>query len=586
MAKTTRTAYQSNAGQRDKTNTDWIVRLAQVQQAASVDAARGLVFEVVGGWWEAALRGAPHQRHWSLRDLDVERATITGSVAAQARQLGADLADLSVAEANGLVGRLYACCLPSDLRAKTGVFYTPAPLVGLLLDRTEEGGHVWTRGKVLDPSCGGGAFLVQVAQRMMRALKSSSPEIACSALNSRIVGWELDPFAAWITQVSLDIATLPVTTKAGRMLSPVTVVRDSLTSFTDGEGRFALVVGNPPFGKVKDNEHIRSVFGRSRFGHPNLYGLFTDLAVRLAAPSGGRIAYLTPGSFLSGHYFKRLRQLLVSECPPVTLDFITSRRDVFDDVLQEVVLSTFQRGRPNGTVRCRSVSVNARGLDVADVGEANVASGEAPWVLPRAPEDHAIVAAMSQMSSRLSDWGYRVSTGPLVWNRHKDRLYDRPAAGRVPVIWAESVKRDGKFSTSGSKRSHKAWFEARPADRAMLVDQPCVLVQRTTAREQHRRLISAALPQSLIKKHGQITVENHLNMVVATTGAPKVPAPALARFLASRIADRAFRCINASVAVSASELESMPLPPANTVLAALAADDPEGALNRLYGVCG
>jgi hypothetical protein len=28
---------------------------------------------------------------------------------------------------------------------------------------------------------------------------------------------------------------------------------------------------------------------------------------------------------------------------------------------------------------------------------------------------------------RLADYGYAVSTGPLVWNRHKDQLSDRPS---------------------------------------------------------------------------------------------------------------------------------------------------------------
>ncbi|MBV1800176.1 hypothetical protein [Siccirubricoccus sp. G192] len=47
-------------------------------------------------------------------------------------------------------------------------------------------------------------------------------------------------------------------------------------------------MGNPPFGKVKDTAVIRARFARSLHGHPNLYGLFTDLAVHLAKPAGGR----------------------------------------------------------------------------------------------------------------------------------------------------------------------------------------------------------------------------------------------------------------------------------------------------------
>jgi adenine-specific DNA-methyltransferase len=41
----------------------------------------------------------------------------------------------------------------------------------------------------------------------------------------------------------------------------------------------------------------------------------------------------------------------------------------------------------------------------------------------------------------------------------------------------------------------------------------------------------------------------------------KVSPPAVVALLNSSIADEAFRCISGSVAVSAFELESMPLPP-------------------------
>ena len=97
---------------------------------------------------------------------------------------------------------------------------------------------------------------------------------------------------------------------------------------------------------------------------------------------------------------------------------------------------------------------------------------------------------------------------------------------------------------------------------------PCVLVQRTTAKEQQRRLIAAAMPASFVKKHGAVIVENHLNMILPKgKRRPKVSAAALSAFLNSSIADEAFRCISGSVAVSAFELEALPLPPASKMAA-------------------
>jgi adenine-specific DNA-methyltransferase len=58
-----------------------------------------------------------------------------------------------------------------------------------------------------------------------------------------------------------------------------------------------------------------------------------------------------------------------------------------------------------------------------------------------------------------------------------------------------------------------------------------------------------------------VVVENHVNMLHSTVASPPVSHGVLAAFLNSGAADRAFRCVSGSVAVSAYELESLPLPP-------------------------
>ena len=63
-----------------------------------------------------------------------------------------------------------------------------------------------------------------------------------------------------------------------------------------------------------------------------------------------------------------------------------------------------------------------------------------------------------------------------------------------------------------------------------------------------------------METHGAVVIENHLNMLRPLSERPAVPAAALAAFLNSDAADRAFRCVSGSVAVSAYELEALPLP--------------------------
>lgn len=210
-----------------------------------------------------------------------------------------------------------------------------------------------------------------------------------------------------------------------------------------------------------------------------------------------------------------------------------------------------------------------------------------PWILPRTPQDAPLIEAASKMRYRLKDYGYKVSTGPLVWNRNKDRLKDQPGPKHVPVIWSEAVTQAQRFAWKADLRQHKPFYERRSDKDSNVVKMGCVLLHRTTAKEQHRRLIAAELPQELIDRHGGVAVENHLNMVKLSPKAKagqKVSTSVLAAFLQSVVADRIFRCISASVAVSASELEAIPMPPPEQLAAAMASSDPEAALRRLYGI--
>ena len=193
--------------------------------------------------------------------------------------------------------------------------------------------------------------------------------------------------------------------------------------------------------------------------------------------------------------------------------------------------------------------------------------GQAPWLLPRAPDQIALTRQLREMPHRLADYGYGVSTGPLVWNRFKPQLQATKGKRAYPVVWAECVTSDGRFIWRTERRNHAPWFSADlPRDRWLMVDQPCVLLQRTTAKEQARRLIAAEMPASFVLKHGAAIVENHLNMVRPIVATPTIPSAAIATLLNSHAADAAFRCINGSVAVSAFELEAMPVPPPAVML--------------------
>ena len=485
------------------------------------------------------------------------RTTLDPAAAELAGAIGRTAGKLPQLEALHHLTSLYAALLPEPYRGKVGAFYTPPCLAMRLLDQAEEAGLDWTTAKVLDPAAGGGVFLVHAATRMLRALSKCEPKLAVRQIGNRLHGLELDPYAASLAQVSLEVVLAGL---LGEGEGAPSFVRVCDTLEEPPKATFDLVIGNPPYGRITLKGEARKRYARSLYGHANLYGVFTDVALRWAK-RGGLIAYLTPTSFLAGQYYSALRGLLAEEAPPLGIDFVHGRKGVFEDVLQETLLAVYRKGGRQTRAQIHYLTVtNEIMAQVSRNGTVGLpALATQPWLAPRSPEHSVLIAKIESMPNRLNDLGYSVSTGPLVWNRHKSQLRQSLGKNIYPLVWAEAVTADGRFLYRAEKKNHAPYFEVEQGDAWLVASDPCVLVQRTTAKEQARRLIAAEMPAEFVEKHGGVVVENHLNMLRGGTE-PKVSPGVVAALLNSGVVDQVFRCMSGSVAVSAFELEALPMP--------------------------
>lgn len=518
-----------------------------------LETVRRFCAQMLRSWWSA--RAAAAGVNWPIARAPCATVLADPSARQVAQALGELAAQLEDLEAGYRLGTVYTAMLPAQLRSRWGSYYTPPAYVERLLAQAERAGFDFARGTAADPACGGGAFLAPLALRMWRASVHASAELVLADIARRLRGFELDPFAAWMSHVLLEGALLPLCVRAHRRMPRLVTVGDSL--LIEDAQRFDLVAGNPPYGRVSLTPALRKRYARSLYGHANLYGLFTDLAVRLARP-GGVVAFVTPTSFLGGQYFQNLRALLVREAPPVALDFIEARQGVFEDVLQEALLAVYVKGRACGAAQLATLLARPdASVQVREIGTA-VPAAHGPWLLARNAQQARVLERSARLHHRLVDYGYAVSTGPLVWNRHRPQLLRAPAPGALPLIWAESVS-PGAFAYSARRREHAGFIVPGPGQAHLVLEGEAVLVQRTTAKEQARRLVCAVIPQAFVDAHGGVVVENHLN-VVKPAANPRVSPQALAAVLGSAALDAAFRCISGSVAVSAYELNALPLP--------------------------
>ncbi len=522
--------------------------------------ARTLCAQLVTALWTS--RTEPAHRAW-VSPWKPGEGALARRIETKSRDAAHALHGLSVVEAAYLVSSLYTTLLPPEIRSSRGAFYTPPALAERLIDLVSGEGIDWFSARVLDPACGGGAFLAPLAHRMLNdhRVQSREPEERLLHLEQRLHGIELDEFAAWMSCVFLQLLVYPTSRDAGRPLRPPIEIADALTMVDSSFYPFDLVIGNPPYGRVSLTLEQRQAFARSLYGHANLYGVFLDLALRWRK-TDGLVAFVTPTSFLGGQYFSRLRSLLVSESPPLAIDIVDARSGVFEAVLQETCLAVFGLS-PDKTTVVHHLQVSDRAVKVTRAGSFRIDKDSgAPWLIPRSPEQALLVTRLTGLPTRLHDLGYKASTGPLVWNRHKDQLRGSARPGAYPLIWSEAVRRN-RFTFDYRARAAVGYVSIKKGQEFLIEQNPVVLVQRTTAKEQDRRLVACAVPDSFLAAWNGLVVENHVN-VLRRVGADPVRPEAMAAVLNTRAVDQVFRCISGSVAVSASELHALPLPSRET----------------------
>lgn len=520
--------------------------------------ARSICAALIQALWNCQVTGTLGWEPW---ETSGERLPLP--VVRQTRDAATLLTDLPLAEASFCISTVYTDLLPPKVRATRGVFYTPPVLADRLLDLVEGEGVRLSAQRILDPACGGGAFLLPVAARILEApeMRLLEPSLRLERLESHLAGIEIDPFAAWMTQSFLQLLVYPLSERAGRGLRVPIRREDALRMDCTCEPSFGLVIGNPPYGRVRLEARQRERFCRSVFGHANSYGLFLDAALRWREEEG-LIAFVTPTSFLGGRYFCRLRNLLLDEAPPRTIEIVEHRRGVFDQVQQEMCLVVFGP-RCDGATKVQHLGLDDKAIRVTNAGTCELPNRpDAPWLLPRTPQQAVLVNHATGMRTRLHHLGYKASTGPLVWNRHKECLRTRPSKTAYPLIWAEAV-RPNRFCFEYRSRAHAPFVQVEAGQGHLLDSGPCVLVQRTTAKEQRRRLIACPVPRDFADEWEHFVVENHVN-VLRASGSDSVSPSALAAVLNTETVDQLFRCLSGSVAVSATELHALPLPPRET----------------------
>lgn len=548
----------------------------------SVDALA--VLAVIPEWWRRRTAHVDlHGDHADVHQAVEATCPIDPSILGAVRP-ALDLADMAPEH----LADAYIAALDPAVRNAHGRHYTPPRLADLLWQQSVSILGDVPDGLVLDPACGTGALLRPALRDWLSKQRNANPSLVLAATRSAIAGRDLDAAAVWLGSVLLAAELLPVWARVRqthrRPLPALLSVNDGLAPV---EPKAEVVLMNPPYRRVRLDDQDRAKWAHVLSGHANLYGLFLAAALDQVA-EGGVISALVPAGWIGGAYSKRLRQTLHERAPLKHLTYVTERDNVFSSgVLQETVLASFTvGGQRNQPVKCERVNTNGTTTRISVGTGAVPPDPSLPWLLPREPSDVPLLMTAARMPWRLSDYGWRASTGPLVWNRAKDRISERPRRSSVRILWAADI--DGGRVHRDRRRNSLRYIQplTERERKVLILDRPAVLVQRTTAPEQNRRLLAALFSQQTLNEWGgQVVVENHVNVLTCQQPSSALTPRLLNALLAHPVLDRLYRCLTGSVAVSAYELAALPLPEADTLHHWTSLDDPSlaVAIAQTYG---
>ena len=148
------------------------------------------------------------------------------------------------------LGELYETFLPINIRKDYGQFYTrDHDVINTMLDNLN-----LLSGKILEPSCGSGIFIISILKKMVISLKQKelNEEQIINYICENVYANDIDPNAIKIAELNVLWFLMPLIVKA-KIDNPKFIMKKlhftnyDFTQKNIFSEKFSVIVGNPPF---------------------------------------------------------------------------------------------------------------------------------------------------------------------------------------------------------------------------------------------------------------------------------------------------------------------------------------------------
>lgn len=191
--------------------------------------------------------------------------------------------------------------IPGEDRKVNGAFFTPSYIVDYILEYIAPN----AKAKIVDASCGSGAFLLGTIRYMKKKHNKSIADI----VRQNVYGADILDYN--INRCKLLIILYAMSEQENVEPEEINLTcTDSLSH--KWNDKFDAVVGNPPYVKFQDmddatREFLLNNYETTKFGTYNLYFAFFELGLRLLNEDG-KLGYITPNNYFTSLAGESLRE--------------------------------------------------------------------------------------------------------------------------------------------------------------------------------------------------------------------------------------------------------------------------------------
>lgn len=297
-------------------------------------------------------------------------------------------------------------------KKKGGIFFTPPTTVYRILDDLKM--YFDGKSRVLEPSCGSCEFIT--------AIRSEFP-------NAIIDGVEFNGVIYDGIKHLEDTNT--------------TLYQDNFLT-REFDQSYNVIVGNPPYFVMKKAE-VAEEYHPYFDGRPNIFVMFILKSLKLLSKNG-ILAFVLPKNFLNCLYYDKTRKHIVDN---YTIKAIYQCDDNYIETKQDTIVIVVQNKKPTSRGNKKFV---------INVGEYSILGN---------PDEIKSIRKLYKGATSLSELGFNVRVGSVVWNQCKDILTDDDTQTRL--IYSSDIKEHTLGLTKYKNAAKKNYIQKEGVSGPMLV---------------------------------------------------------------------------------------------------------------------